>query len=69
MGLEGRLTIGERADRCELIHDPNTPRPQQHTHGDDDRLKNYLRQNKLSANLLDDESDVIMLTGAKVRGA
>lgn len=50
-------------------HDPNTPRPQQHTHGDDDRLKNYLRQNKLSANLLDDESDVIMLTGAKVRGA
>ena len=50
-------------------HDPNTPRPQQHTHGDDDRLKNYLRQNKLSANLLDDESDVILLTGAKVRGA
>lgn len=38
-----------------------------HTHGEDERLKNYLRQNKLSANLLTDESDVILLTGAKVR--
>jgi len=43
------------------------PRAAQHTHGEDERLKSYLRNNKLSANLLDDESDVITLTGAKVR--
>lgn len=43
-----------------------TKKNKQHTHGEDERLKNYLRTNKLSANLLTDESDVIMLTGAKV---
>ena len=38
----------------------------QFTHGEDDRLKNYLRTNNISPNVLTDESDVIMLKGAKV---
>lgn len=38
----------------------------QFTHGEDDRLKTYLRTNSISPNVLTDESDVIMLKGPKV---
>jgi len=36
------------------------------SHGEDERLKNYLRVNKISPNVLTDESDVIFLAGAKI---
>jgi len=36
------------------------------THGEDERLKNYLKLNKISPNVLTDESDVIFLAGAKL---